>query len=328
MSAAARGGYCWATSFPSCERNAQVASEPPIPVSSRFGPNEWLVDEIYEQYLQDKNAVDRAWWDFFEDYSPAEYSPAAASHVATPTTAPEAPAPQTTPAAPTSPAPKADPAPAAPAPTASAPDSDAVQPEILRGAAGSGEVADGQPGGHQQPPRPWPWRQGLFHPHHRLRDRASPDHDARDGLRLHHGRRQARRAAQRGRQSRTCHRPGEGRRLTPTSRPEHQGRPAHGFRDLLGELRRRGSPSTRRETRGQRLRRHHGLAHQPGNHWNQPLHPAIDGGAGLHRRRRRDGVPRRLARRLGRVNRPQRSVKDHDAHQHLRPSHHPRCAVR
>ncbi|MDB0018689.1 multifunctional oxoglutarate decarboxylase/oxoglutarate dehydrogenase thiamine pyrophosphate-binding subunit/dihydrolipoyllysine-residue succinyltransferase subunit, partial [bacterium] len=136
MSAAARGGYCWATSFPSCERNAQVASEPPIPVSSRFGPNEWLVDEIYEQYLQDKNAVDRAWWDFFEDYSPAEYSPAAASHVATPTTAPEAPAPQTTPAAPTSPAPKAAPAPAAPAPTASAPDSDAVQPEILRGAAG------------------------------------------------------------------------------------------------------------------------------------------------------------------------------------------------
>ena len=113
-----------------------MASEPPIPVSSRFGPNEWLVDEIYEQYLQDKNAVDRAWWDFFEDYSPAEYSPAAASHVATPTTAPEAPAPQTTPAAPTSPAPKADPAPAAPAPTASAPDSDAVQPEILRGAAG------------------------------------------------------------------------------------------------------------------------------------------------------------------------------------------------
>ena len=113
-----------------------MASEPPIPVSSRFGPNEWLVDEIYEQYLQDKNAVDRAWWDFFEDYSPAEYSPAAASHVATPTTAPEAPAPQTTPAAPTSPAPKAAPAPAAPAPTASAPDSDAVQPEILRGAAG------------------------------------------------------------------------------------------------------------------------------------------------------------------------------------------------
>jgi len=111
-----------------------VASEPPNPVSNRFGPNEWLVDEIYEQYLQDKNAVDRAWWDFFEDYSPAEYSPAAASHVAAPAATQDAPTPQPTPAAPASPAPKT--APAAPAPTASTTDSDAVQPEILRGAAG------------------------------------------------------------------------------------------------------------------------------------------------------------------------------------------------
>ena len=37
-----------------------------------FGPNEWLVDELYEQYLKDKNSVDRAWWDFFADYEPGE----------------------------------------------------------------------------------------------------------------------------------------------------------------------------------------------------------------------------------------------------------------
>ncbi len=37
-----------------------------------FGPNEWLVDEIYQQYLTDKNSVDPAWWDFFEDYQPAD----------------------------------------------------------------------------------------------------------------------------------------------------------------------------------------------------------------------------------------------------------------
>ena len=37
-----------------------------------FGANEWLVDELYEQYLKDKNAVDPAWWDFFEGYKPAE----------------------------------------------------------------------------------------------------------------------------------------------------------------------------------------------------------------------------------------------------------------
>lgn len=37
-----------------------------------FGPNEWLVDELYEQYLKDKNSVDKAWWEFFEDYRPGE----------------------------------------------------------------------------------------------------------------------------------------------------------------------------------------------------------------------------------------------------------------
>ncbi|MFD0439199.1 2-oxoglutarate dehydrogenase E1 subunit family protein, partial [Streptomyces chartreusis] len=38
--------------------------------AAAFGPNEWLVDEIYQQYLQDPNSVDRAWWDFFADYKP------------------------------------------------------------------------------------------------------------------------------------------------------------------------------------------------------------------------------------------------------------------
>ncbi|WP_431781197.1 multifunctional oxoglutarate decarboxylase/oxoglutarate dehydrogenase thiamine pyrophosphate-binding subunit/dihydrolipoyllysine-residue succinyltransferase subunit [Streptomyces chumphonensis] len=37
-----------------------------------FGHNEWLVDEIYQQYLQDPNSVDRAWWDFFADYKPGQ----------------------------------------------------------------------------------------------------------------------------------------------------------------------------------------------------------------------------------------------------------------
>src|SRR6476661_9963990 len=35
-----------------------------------FGPNEWLVDELYEQYKNDKNSVDKAWWSLFEDYEP------------------------------------------------------------------------------------------------------------------------------------------------------------------------------------------------------------------------------------------------------------------
>ncbi len=39
-----------------------------------FGPNEWLVDEIYQQYLTDPTSVDPAWWDFFADYVPTEHA--------------------------------------------------------------------------------------------------------------------------------------------------------------------------------------------------------------------------------------------------------------
>jgi len=35
-----------------------------------FGPNEWLVYEMYQQWLKDPDSVDKAWWDFFADYKP------------------------------------------------------------------------------------------------------------------------------------------------------------------------------------------------------------------------------------------------------------------
>src|ERR1700688_2145138 len=41
------------------------------PGSADFGPNEWLVDELYQRYLDDPGSVDRAWWSFFADYRPA-----------------------------------------------------------------------------------------------------------------------------------------------------------------------------------------------------------------------------------------------------------------
>ncbi|MER5255532.1 multifunctional oxoglutarate decarboxylase/oxoglutarate dehydrogenase thiamine pyrophosphate-binding subunit/dihydrolipoyllysine-residue succinyltransferase subunit [Streptomyces sp. NPDC002855] len=98
--------------------------------AAAFGPNEWLVDEIYQQYLQDPNSVDRAWWDFFADYKPgAGASPAAApakpagdaAAGAAATAKPAAPA-EAAPAAPAKPAapaaPAAKPAAAAPAPAA------------------------------------------------------------------------------------------------------------------------------------------------------------------------------------------------------------------
>ncbi len=43
----------------------QSTSGDPI---AAFGPNEWLVDELYQRYLTDKHSVDKAWWEFFKDY--------------------------------------------------------------------------------------------------------------------------------------------------------------------------------------------------------------------------------------------------------------------
>jgi multifunctional 2-oxoglutarate metabolism enzyme len=39
-----------------------------------FGANEWLVDELYQRYLEDPGSVDRAWWSFFADYRPSRGS--------------------------------------------------------------------------------------------------------------------------------------------------------------------------------------------------------------------------------------------------------------
>ncbi len=40
--------------------------------AEQFGPNEWLVEEMYNRFLDDPTAVDPAWHEFFADYRPAE----------------------------------------------------------------------------------------------------------------------------------------------------------------------------------------------------------------------------------------------------------------
>jgi multifunctional 2-oxoglutarate metabolism enzyme len=79
-----------------------------------FGPNEWIVEDMYQRYLADPSSVDPAWHDFFADYRPEQAEPvtAAATKPAPPPT--EA-------AAPASPAPAAVPAPAPTAPATTAP---------------------------------------------------------------------------------------------------------------------------------------------------------------------------------------------------------------
>ncbi|MCU1507797.1 MAG: multifunctional oxoglutarate decarboxylase/oxoglutarate dehydrogenase thiamine [Glaciihabitans sp.] len=38
--------------------------------SGEYGANEWLVDEMYERYILDKNSVDQSWWPILEGYKP------------------------------------------------------------------------------------------------------------------------------------------------------------------------------------------------------------------------------------------------------------------
>ncbi len=47
-----------------------------------FGPNEWIVEDMYQRYLADPASVDPAWHDFFADYKPALEPGAAATPAA------------------------------------------------------------------------------------------------------------------------------------------------------------------------------------------------------------------------------------------------------
>jgi multifunctional 2-oxoglutarate metabolism enzyme len=88
-----------------------------VEAGADFGPNQWLVDELYQRYQADPSSVDRAWWNFFADYHPGPSEPASGP--------PSAPA-----AAPLPPAPAVN----GSAPNGSAPNSSA--PSIARPPAG------------------------------------------------------------------------------------------------------------------------------------------------------------------------------------------------
>ena len=91
-----------------------------------FGPNEWIVDDMYQRYLTDPASVDAAWHEFFADYKPA---------VATPTAPPVA-----TPVAPAAPAPAAA-APVAPAAPAVAPTAAPAAPAVAKAVAPAPKAA-------------------------------------------------------------------------------------------------------------------------------------------------------------------------------------------
>ena len=194
--------------------------------AAAVGPNSWLVDEMYDQYVADPSSVSESWREFFHDYRPATGSVPQSLDTA-------ASAPSAAPSAPAA-------TPATPAPAAST----SVEGEPLRGAAarivanmeaslagahcdqlprGPRQAARGQSADHQRLPRPQAGRQGLVHPRDRFRGGAGHHRDhAGDELDLRRG---ARREAS-GHPART-RRPGSRRRRRERRRIAHSARARH-----------------------------------------------------------------------------------------------------
>ena len=96
-------------------------------LTEEFGGNEWLVDELFEQYLVDKNSVDKKWWDIFESLAADKKAPATQPAPAATTAAPATTG-QGTPRAATQ-ARASEPAPASKPVPAAAPDAEAKKAE-------------------------------------------------------------------------------------------------------------------------------------------------------------------------------------------------------
>ncbi|MFP3464494.1 multifunctional oxoglutarate decarboxylase/oxoglutarate dehydrogenase thiamine pyrophosphate-binding subunit/dihydrolipoyllysine-residue succinyltransferase subunit [Leifsonia sp. SIMBA_070] len=109
--------------------------------SGEFGANEWLVDELYEQFIQDKNSVDKSWWPILENYHPAVADDSTPSPSEAPSPS-ETPAP--TPSEPTVPTPAEPTAPSPAEPTAPTPS----EPTTPAAPAG------GAPAPHPNEPKP------------------------------------------------------------------------------------------------------------------------------------------------------------------------------
>jgi 2-oxoglutarate decarboxylase len=77
-------------------------SNPASSAGGQFGPNEWLVEEMYGRFLVDPSTVDRAWHEFFADYRPDASSNGPAPAAPTARKSDRAPEPTNEPPQPTS----------------------------------------------------------------------------------------------------------------------------------------------------------------------------------------------------------------------------------
>ena len=53
----------------SAHESSAGSNSPANHFGGSFGPNEWLVDEMYQRFLEDPTSVDAAWHEFFSDYA-------------------------------------------------------------------------------------------------------------------------------------------------------------------------------------------------------------------------------------------------------------------
>ena len=108
-----------------------MPEQPSHRLPEEFGGNEWLVDELYERYQQDKNSVDAKWWPLFESFDTGDGTSSNGTSAAPAAANP-----------PTQVLPVVAPAAAAPAPAPAAPE---AAPAIPPAAAASGEAAVAAP---------------------------------------------------------------------------------------------------------------------------------------------------------------------------------------
>lgn len=107
--------------------------------SGEFGANEWLVDEMYERFIADKNSVDQSWWPILESYHQTTTEPATTPLATTSTV--ETPAVETPPVATDAPEPAAMQQPQIPAEITEAPAKAAAPAPAVPTATGSQPVA-------------------------------------------------------------------------------------------------------------------------------------------------------------------------------------------
>lgn len=108
-----------------------MPEQPSHRLPEEFGGNEWLVDELYERYQQDKNSVDAKWWPLFESFDTGDGTSSNGTSAAPAAANP-----------PTQVLPVVAPAEAAPAPAPAAPE---AAPATTTAAAASGEAAVAAP---------------------------------------------------------------------------------------------------------------------------------------------------------------------------------------